>query len=469
MNDIKQSASQLSLWRRVLLWTPGDQGRGWRYSVILSLTLLIIWGPALTYLKLAKPVYTSKWTLILPGTGVNAQVNLESIGQASTSSLSAYGGHSVSPKVNYKTIAESSGVLKNAAEKMKLTVADFGKPRIKLVDQTSMIFFEVKGESPEQAQTKSYALYESLEYTLSQLRTDEMKRREDSVQDMLGGFKLKLKNARNALLAYQAKSGVVAIEQFTQLTASLEQVKMQQVELVVEYSRLIGERNRLIKILGLNAKQAADALMLEADPVFQENMKHYALVGALLAQQIQKMGENHPEVVKSGDTWQAAKNKLTQRVRQLIGKHDSKTLTKLMLSSDETRGTLFERLIMLDIESHGINDKISKLKQQIAKMELRLSKDTQSAAMLDDLKRDHQISEAVFTSALARIDTGKSDIYASYPLIQILSQPNVPDKPTTPNPLYVFLGTGIATLLSLFALLILWTRKPWLRKILLSE
>lgn len=79
-----------------------------------------------------------------------------------------------------------------------------------------------------------------------------------------------------------------------------------------------------------------------------------------------------------------------------------------------------------------------------------------------------QIAEAVFTSALARIDTGKSDVYASYLLIQMLTPPSKLEKPTTPNPVYVFLGAGVATSISLFAMLILWIRKPWLRKILLN-
>jgi len=461
--------TDLELWRRVLLWTPGDTGRGLRYCLLFSGSMLLIWLPSMLYLEYAKPVYTSKWTLILPGTGVNTSVSLDNIGQATTSSLSAYGGNSVSPKVNYKSIAESSNVLKLAAETMQMDLEDFGKPRIKLVDQTSLIFFEVKAGGAKLAQKKSFALYESLETTLTQLRIDEIKRRESSVQSMIMGFRENLKKTRDQLLAYQAKSDIVAIEQFEQLTTALQKVKLQLVGFKADKARYAGEYKRLVRVLKLTAEQASAALILQTDLVFQENNKSYAIASALLAKQTLKMGENHPEVIKTRDALIAAKQQLNKRAFLLIGKRGKKTLMRLMLSPDKVRGALFERLIILDSESKGLSDKINTLSQLISDMNKRLNNDTKSVASLDDLQRNHQIAEAVFTSALARIDTGKTDVYASYPLIQMLSSPSVPEKPTTPNPLYVFLGAGVATSISLFGMLILWTRKPWLRKILLNE
>lgn len=468
MTDDDQTLKNLELWRRVLLWTPGDQGREKRYGILCVLILGLIWGPSLAYLKFAKPRYTSKWTLILPGTGVNAMVKLDSIGQASTSSTSAYGSNTISPNANYKSIAESSGVLELAAKKMKMDADAFGKPRITLVDQTSMIFFEVQGKTGSEAQKKSYALYEAMESTLNNLREDEIKRREDSVQRMLASVQDKLKQSRDQLLAYQSESKVVAIEQFNQFTTSLEDVKIKLFELKAENSRLMGERDQLTKTLNLTAKQASDALLLQTDPVFQENMKHFAQADAMLGKEILKMGENHPEVVKARNEAVAAKQKLGERIKRLVGNPDPRLLERLTVSSDSTRGALFERMIALDAEAKGSADKIEKLEQQIVEMTARLDKDMNSAATLDDLKRNHQIAEAVFTSALARIDTGKSDIYASYPLIQMLTPPNAPGTPTSPNRLFVFIGAGAATVISLFGMGILWTRKNLLRKILLN-
>ena len=53
----------------------------------------------------------------------------------------------------------------------------------------------------------------------------------------------------------------------------------------------------------------------------------------------------------------------------------------------------------------------------------RIKTQTVNAAKLADLQRDHQIAEAIFSSALAKLDTSRLDIYATYPLTQLLTQP----------------------------------------------
>ncbi|MEM6496173.1 MAG: hypothetical protein AAF709_05550, partial [Pseudomonadota bacterium] len=79
---------------------------------------------------------------------------------------------------------------------------------------------------------------------------------------------------------------------------------------------------------------------------------------------------------------------------------------------------------------------------------------------LDDLQRDHQIANAVFSSAVARIDTTTSDIYASYPLLQVLDPPTLPDSPSSPNILIAVLaavgGSGLAIAGWFFAWLHQW-------------
>lgn len=464
-NDVQN----LAFWQRILLWSPGESGRGKRYSILCVLVIGLMWLPSIAYLKVAKPSYTSKWTLNLPGTGVSSSVNLESIGTASTSSTSPYGSHTINPATNYKQIAESDSVLELAAKKMHLTKEEFGKPRISLIDQTTMIFFEMKGKTGEQAQQKSYAFYEAFESILDDLRHDEIRRREESVRKMLSGAQEKLKKASAALLKYQTESKVISSDQFNQFTSYLEDIKIKLLDLKAEQSGLVGQRNQFVKNLNLNAKEASYALMLQADSVFLENFKRYAQADALLAKQLLKMDENHPEVIKVHNEVKAARQKIIDRIKLLIGQRNPDLLNRLMLSSDGTRGALFEKLITLDTQIQGNTDKIAVLEAQFITMTERLQKDMQSAAVLDDLKRDHQIAEVVFTSALARIDTGKTDIYASYPLIQMMTPPNTPIKPTSPNKKLVVAGSAGGTIFSVIGMLIVWSRKKLLRKILLNE
>ena len=63
------------------------------------------------------------------------------------------------------------------------------------------------------------------------------------------------------------------------------------------------------------------------------------------------------------------------------------------------------------------------LKNSQFKYQERIKSQTINAAKLADLQRDHQIAEAIFSSALAKLDTSRLDIYSTYPLTQLLTHP----------------------------------------------
>ena len=100
--------------------------------------------------------------MILPGSGVSAKVALDRIGQTQMSASSPFSEKSLSPRVNYKEIATSRPVLMAAADAVGLDLDSFGKPRIKLIDQTSIIRFKNTAKTPEGAQKRSWALFKAL-------------------------------------------------------------------------------------------------------------------------------------------------------------------------------------------------------------------------------------------------------------------------------------------------------------------
>ena len=87
-------------------------------------------------------------------------------------------------------------------------------------------------------------------------------------------------------------------------------------------------------------------------------------------------------------------------------------------------------------------------------------------AKLADLAGDLRVAEAVFSSALARLDTNKSDPFASYPLVQTLEAPSLPRAKSAPSPVFAIAGAMGATLLILIGFLLLWLRQPIIRKLL---
>ena len=95
-------------------------------------------------------------------------------------------------------------------------------------------------------------------------------------------------------------------------------------------------------------------------------------------------------------------------------------------------------------EAQGKQHEVLALQREIEAIDQRIKNLTLNAARLEDLKKDHLIAEAVFSSALARVDTNKADIFASYPIVQTLAPPDLPSRPSQPRVLYAILG-GVVT------------------------
>ena len=145
---------------KVLSLRPPE--RRWsRYLLAALAGLLLIWSAAAAVLSFSPDNYTSRWTLILPGSGSEASLFLQGIGQASSNSASPYASISRSPQVNYREIVGSDTVLMLAADLAEMTVAEFGKPRVKLIQQSSLMSFSISGDTAEQAQTKAHCRQQS--------------------------------------------------------------------------------------------------------------------------------------------------------------------------------------------------------------------------------------------------------------------------------------------------------------------
>ena len=109
--------------------------------------IALIWLMAAAYYFLMPPVYHSKWSLILPVSNSGSTVSLETIGQTTSSPSEPFGSVSLSPKVIYKEIAGSEQVREAAAKSMGLTTRAFGKARVKLIDETSLMIFRTSAGS----------------------------------------------------------------------------------------------------------------------------------------------------------------------------------------------------------------------------------------------------------------------------------------------------------------------------------
>ncbi len=444
------------------------QDRKRLYIKVACASLMLIWLMVASVVMFTPASYTSKWTLILPGAGAGALVNLESIGQATSSTSSPYLSAAIDPRENYKAISNSSVLLRAAAKSINITTAQMGKPKLKLPSQTGLINFSIKAKSAEQASDKAWAHYRSLQALLSQLRADEINLREEGVKLGLSGFANKVSQSQGKILAFQSENSLVSLDQFKELALSMERLRLSRVNMISKLQGLQASRAMLQTHLGLDSSQAADLITLKNDQLFQQLLLDYTQASASLVSFKSRFGNKHPQVMTTRAQQIALLNAMKQRCQTLLGYQNTKLM--LMLSADDIdgRAELMKQLLSLTSESEGLKQELMSLDEQIEQWDKRFEKSNDDAARLEDLHREHQLATAVFTSALAKLDVGKADIYSAYPLVQLLAPPSTPVKPDRLANILALVGGVAASILALTGLCMLWMRKPLLRKILTS-
>jgi uncharacterized protein involved in exopolysaccharide biosynthesis len=443
----------------------------WKYYLSLIIfSNIAIWAITLLLYNSAPRQYTSQWTAILPSTASSTNVNLPGIGNTSTQQTSPYSNMTEDPRENYKYLAESEPVVKAAASALKMDEKEFGKPQIEIIDNTTLMNFQMTGETPSQAQSKATALYRALELNLNKLRNREMIRQEEEFQNGLAGTREKLARAQKRLSAYKLASGVASGDQVTQLSSSVENLRSQRAGIVSQWRQTSAQLGQLSKTINLSTGQAANAFALQADQQFQQNLKDYSDASTNLSVLNSQLGSSHPQVLNERAKQEAARSALLSRSRALLGQSLSTgDLDRLSLRSGSGQGgsgareDLFKQVVTTQVEQQGLARQVQELDTQIQQFEDRLSGLTQKQATLAELERDVKISEAVFSSTLAKLDINRIDPLSAYPRFQTFTEPSIPESPSSPNTLLVLVGASLGSILVTAGLILLWLREKKIR------
>ena len=123
-------------------------------------------------------------------------------------------------------------------------------------------------------------------------------------------------------------------------------------------------------------------------------------------------------------------------------------------------------MVVKDSERAAASAGLADIRKQILEQTAKGPKLVKQASVLADLQRDLRVAEAVFSSALARIDTNKADPFASYPLVQTLEEPSLPEQRSSPSVLIVIASALGSSILFLIGFGLLWFRQMIIRKVL---
>lgn len=436
-----------------------------RYLKTAAIWIVVIWVLTGLFLALAPDQYRSKFTLILPGSGAGGSLNVESIGQAQSSISSAFASATLSPTENYKRLLMTDKTLRQSAEKSGDQLHKFPAPNVKLIDQTNLIQVEVIGASGEQANDRAIALKDTFLKQLDELRKNEAEMRENSDNKNLVVLEKKVRTTQQALLDFQAKTGLVSLDQFNTRIANMDALRQQEREARIMLRQKSAESGRFSSILGKSVNGANTALRLRSDPVFQQLAERYAKLEVEVQEKEATLGDNHGDMVQASSEREQLQSALVKRGRSLTGLGANAILKNVDIAVADGRANMMQGMIVANSQSAGAQAGLAEIRRDISDQSMKSEKLVKQASKLADLVRDHRVAEAVFSSALARVDTNKQDPFASYPLVQTLEQPSLPQSPSSPSVLLALLGATGATFIILVGLALLWFRQPIIRRI----
>ncbi len=436
------------------------QGRRLRYLALGIVANMAVWGVALYLLKNSPHVYTSQWSVVLLGgsgkTAPSAPTN------PTPSSDSSQGAD---VKASYEVIATTETVNKAAAAKLGMTTDQFGKAQVVSVSGAPLLTFSITGATREEAQKKAYALQEAFQERLNQLRVQQAEEQESGFESSLGVARKRLETAQFRLSDYKVKAGLASKDQIDQLASNIESLRRLRAELVAQQQDVSIRSQRLATDLNISSQLASEAFVLRADPLFQQYIQEYSQATALLTNLGTKFGPNHPAILRETARQATAERALQDRGQLLLGRAvDATTIGRLALNSGNqptstARETLFQTIVTNETERLGLAARVQELDRQIYLLEQRLSILAQRSSTLDALNRDMQIAEAVFSSRLSGLTADTASLYGTYPALQVVAEPTLPDTGIIPRQRPLFIAAAITSSLITAGIIALYLRK----------
>lgn len=442
------------------------RGRFFRYALVMLMGWMVIAVLAAAFLFLSPKTYSSGFTLILPGAGSASSVNLDSLGQATSNTASPFGSHSLSPTENYKRLLQSYRLRGKVAEALQLPIGEVPAPSIKLANQTKLMYIAVKASTPDAAKRLADTWLMSFEQELAALRSEEQSLREIAYRETLAGFEDGVRETQARIIAFQSTHGLISVEQFQDLVGQTESLRIELERAHAELEVTRSEVARLSGILGISEEQAIDVLTLLSDTGFQAIVEAQSEAATTRSQLADMFGPNHPEVVAAVRELSGLNNGLFDRGRLLVGFESFATLDRGFYSSADERSELIAKLVEATVRLAGVQTRRDTMQEQLKSTQVRVEDLAAPATELGGLLRDHQVAETVFASALARIDTNRTDVFASYPLTQTVETPGLPSSPATPSKKFIALGAIAGMLFYAIGLALLWIRLPIIRALL---
>ena len=271
--------------------------------------------------------------------------------------------------------------------------------------------------------------------------------------------------ARTNFIA-QASHGLATLDQFNARIAAVDALRDRERELRLQLREQGGTAGRLARSLVSNPRTANQIMRLRGDPLFQELAQRYAASDADAEIKAATLGPQHSIMAQADSERSELRAALMARGQELTGLSGERLMALADIQVADGRSNLMQAMSVNDAQASGTSAALAELRGDLAHAKAQSPQVIAQASELADLLRDQRVTEAVFSSALARLDTNKQDPFASYPLVQTLAAPSLPRAPSSPSVVIALAGAVAASMMILLAFGLLWLRQPILDKLL---
>ncbi len=417
-----------------------------------------IWTIMLFYLKSKPPTYISEWSAILPAEA-KVNLNLPDVGEAQYSVDNSI--ENLDPRNNILYIANSPSVLSKAAKLVGIPLKDFGTPEIETIDNSSIIAFSIKGNSPVEAQSKGFALNKSMLEQIESMKTNRAKQQTEQARNKIQAEQNKLKQLQQNLNNRKIDSDLIAPEKINNLAGEIEDLRQEKNKAERDLQEANSSVQLLSNSLNLSPQQANDALVLDSDRLFQQYLQEYTKISANLTALQSNFTDNAPVIQNEEEKLQEMETALLNRGNVVLGKSVKQSILErlnLRGSSDgRDRESMARQLLAAYKDQQNLSVREQALDKQIQRLNSRLKYLAKEQLPLTNLQRESEFTEALLTSKIAQSDA--KDDSSSFPVIQLLSEPELPDEPDNSSIKMALASVMAFSILSLTGLILLSNEK----------
>jgi DNA-binding NarL/FixJ family response regulator/uncharacterized protein involved in exopolysaccharide biosynthesis len=411
-----------------------------------------IWILVLSYLNFFPHSYTSKWGIKIIEKNPDNELNI-------SESEEKKSPKSINSKADYVYIANSHLLLEKAAQKLNLSIKEFGRPEILADRNSDLISFEIQGKNPVEAQQKAWIIHQLMVQQIDRLRQAQLHRQEKEIKVNLESARSKLNSVQEQLAKFRENHNNSIEEEIDKLSVNIEELRRQRSQITQQEMSLENRYIQLENNLKFAPDDIANAYKIQADNFYQIYLKEYSQSKQELADLLTQFTTKHPLVVAQQVEVREALILLQKQTAFVLQKTVSlEMLNNLMLLSTKLPEVdKYRDLATNPVERQKLSRQNSQLEREINDLEQHRENLLMQKAKIDRLKRDLKVAESVFTATLTKLNSIEDNIYDNYPPTQLVAEPNLPNLkeqtiPDTNSAIWTGLAGSCLVTTSLFLL-----------------